>query len=118
MVIMSADSDVNPPPDPHPQSSPQKGPPSRPPRPGEKDDEHEDRQMKVGMRMIGSAMVFIGFLQDGCRNHGLSNDSLFHGNGAVGIFLCGEYHRSVYDHRLVDYLRPGLFSHWRGLVLA
>ncbi len=62
-MIMSADSDVNPPPDPLPQPSPPKGQPSRPPRPGEKDDEHEDRQMKVGMRMIGSVMVFIGFLQ-------------------------------------------------------
>jgi len=60
---MSADSDVNPPPDSLPQPSPPKGQPSRPPRPGEKDDEHEDRQMKVGMRMIGSVMVFIGFLQ-------------------------------------------------------
>ncbi len=58
---MSPPSDVNPPPDPHPTPSP--GQPSQPPRPGEKDDELEDRQMKVGMRMIGSAMVFIGFLQ-------------------------------------------------------
>jgi hypothetical protein len=57
---MPADSDVNPPPDPLPQPSPPAGQPSRP---REKDEESEDRHMKVGMRMIGSAMVFIGFLQ-------------------------------------------------------
>lgn len=60
---MPADSEVNRPPDPMPQPSPPSGRTSGPPRPREKDEESEDRQMKVGMRMIGSAMVFIGFLQ-------------------------------------------------------
>lgn len=60
---MPADPDSTPPPDPRPQPSPPAGQPSGPSRPREKDEDSEDRQMKVGMRMIGSAMVFIGFLQ-------------------------------------------------------
>lgn len=45
------------------QPSPEATPPPRRPRPQEEDMEtSEDRQMKVGMRMVGSAMVFIGFL--------------------------------------------------------
>ena len=60
---MTADSDVNPPSDPLPEPSPPAQPPSGPAPQREKDEDGEDRQMKVGMRMIGSAMVFIGFLQ-------------------------------------------------------
>jgi len=60
---MPADSEDNRPPDLLPQPSPLPGQPSGPSRPIEKDEESEDRQMRVGMRMIGSAMVFIGFLQ-------------------------------------------------------
>lgn len=60
---MAADSDPTPPPESPLQVPPPTGQPSRPPRPKEKDEETEDRQMKVGMRMVGSAMVFIGFLQ-------------------------------------------------------
>lgn len=60
---MPADPEINRPPEPTPQPVPSNGQPSGPPRPREKDEDSEDRQMKVGMRMIGSAMVFIGFLQ-------------------------------------------------------
>lgn len=45
------------------QPSSESPPPSGRPRPQDEDTEtSEDRQMKVGMRMVGSAMVFIGFL--------------------------------------------------------
>ena len=60
---MTADSDVNPSSDPLPEPSPPAQQPSGHPPQREKDDDGEDRQMKVGMRMVGSAMVFIGFLQ-------------------------------------------------------
>lgn len=46
--------------DPHPS---QKGPVTPPPPQLRDDDGGEDRQMKVGMKMVGSAMVFIGFIQ-------------------------------------------------------
>jgi hypothetical protein len=54
---------VRPPSDPDPSPPSPSGTPPRLPRQGDKDEESEDRQMKVGMRMVGSAMVFIGFLQ-------------------------------------------------------
>lgn len=38
-------------------------PPRRPHSQEEEQEGGEDRQMKVGMRMVGSAMVFIGFIQ-------------------------------------------------------
>ena len=60
---MAPDPEMTHPPDPPPQSTPPSGPPSGTSHSKDKDDETEDRQMKVGMRMIGSAMVFIGFLQ-------------------------------------------------------
>ena len=60
---MAPDPEIHPPPDPPPQSTPPSGQPSGTSRSKDKEDETEDRQMKVGMRMIGSAMVFIGFLQ-------------------------------------------------------
>ena len=37
--------------------------PRRSPPREEETESGEERQMKVGMRMVGSAMVFIGFLQ-------------------------------------------------------
>jgi len=37
--------------------------PSRPPIREEEVEEQENRQMRVAMKMVGSAMVFIGFLQ-------------------------------------------------------
>ncbi len=38
--------------------------PPRPPVPqSDLEDDNEDKQMQVAMRMVGSAMVFIGFLQ-------------------------------------------------------
>ena len=37
--------------------------PPRPPVQDEDPDSNEDKQMQVAMRMVGSAMVFIGFLQ-------------------------------------------------------
>lgn len=60
---MTTDPEVKRPPDPVPPPPPTPGQPPRPSPTREKDDETEDRQMKVGMRMVGSAMVFIGFLQ-------------------------------------------------------
>ena len=45
-----------------PPDSPEPTPPSH--SPSEDDtDSGEDRHMKVGMKMVGSAMVFIGFIQ-------------------------------------------------------
>ena len=38
-------------------------PPTRPPVREEEVEEQENRQMRVAMKMVGSAMVFIGFLQ-------------------------------------------------------
>lgn len=58
-------SDIEPQ-DPTPQSepTPPKAPQRQPPRPSEEEvDEKENLQMRVAMKMIGSAMVFIGFLQ-------------------------------------------------------
>ena len=63
MVIMSADPDMDRPPTPQSHPVPPNGRSTGPSRPKDKDEEGEDRQMKVGMRMMGSAMVFIGFLQ-------------------------------------------------------
>ncbi len=37
--------------------------PPRPPVQREDQDDNEDKQMQVAMKMVGSAMVFIGFLQ-------------------------------------------------------
>jgi hypothetical protein len=37
--------------------------PARPPVPEEESEEQENRKMRVAMKMVGSAMVFIGFLQ-------------------------------------------------------
>jgi cation transport ATPase len=37
--------------------------PPRPPAPQTEPEDNEDKQMQVAMRMVGSAMVFIGFLQ-------------------------------------------------------
>ena len=42
--------------------TPKPAPPKPPVRP-EDTDSNEDKQMQVAMRMVGSAMVFIGFLQ-------------------------------------------------------
>lgn len=54
-------------PDPDPQQStgPAASQPSPPRRPVREEDTeaNEDKQMQVAMRMVGSAMVFIGFLQ-------------------------------------------------------
>ena len=55
---MSSDADQQPTEDP---VAPK--PPARPPVREEEVEEQEDRQMQVAMKMVGSAMVFIGFLQ-------------------------------------------------------
>jgi len=60
MVTMTSELD---PQKPTPSSTPP-SPPMRQPRPpSEEDDDKENLQMRVAMKMIGSAMVFIGFLQ-------------------------------------------------------
>jgi hypothetical protein len=55
-----------------PDSDPERVPPHTPPThsgpasdppPQLREDDGDDRQMKVGMKMVGSAMVFIGFIQ-------------------------------------------------------
>ena len=49
-----------------PQSTDPVAPKPVPPRPPVRDEDPEDQenlQMQVAMRMVGSAMVFIGFLQ-------------------------------------------------------
>jgi hypothetical protein len=56
--MMSADPDQQPFEDPIAQKSP-----ARPPVQDEEVEEQENRQMRVAMKMVGSAMVFIGFLQ-------------------------------------------------------
>lgn len=58
-------NEPTPPPNPvDPAPDPPTPPPPRPvPSPEEDTESHEERQMKVGMKMIGSAMVFIGFIQ-------------------------------------------------------
>jgi len=55
---MSTDADQQPTEDP---VAPK--PPARPPVQDEEVEEQENRQMQVAMKMVGSAMVFIGFLQ-------------------------------------------------------
>ena len=55
---MSADPDQPPLEDPVAPKSP-----ARPPVQDEEVEEQENRQMRVAMKMVGSAMVFIGFLQ-------------------------------------------------------
>jgi len=55
---MSADSDQPPLQDPVAPKSP-----APPPVQDEEVEEQENRQMRVAMKMVGSAMVFIGFLQ-------------------------------------------------------
>jgi len=55
---MSADSDQPPLQDPVSPKSP-----APPPVQDEEVEEQENRQMRVAMKMVGSAMVFIGFLQ-------------------------------------------------------
>ena len=55
---MSADPDQPPLEDPVAPKSP-----PRPPVQDEEVEEQENRQMRVAMKMVGSAMVFIGFLQ-------------------------------------------------------
>ena len=55
---MSADPDQQPLKDPVTPKSP-----ARPPIQDEEVEEQENRQMRVAMKMVGSAMVFIGFLQ-------------------------------------------------------
>ena len=55
---MSADSDQPPLQDPVAPKSP-----ARPPVQDDEVEEQENRQMQVAMKMVGSAMVFIGFLQ-------------------------------------------------------
>ena len=61
---MASDSENKSPSDPLPQSPPPTEPAPRRSPPREEDPNvGEDRQMKVGMKMVGSAMVFIGFLQ-------------------------------------------------------
>jgi hypothetical protein len=55
---MSADPDQQPREDPVAPKSP-----ARPPVQDEEVEEQENRQMRVAMKMVGSAMVFIGFLQ-------------------------------------------------------
>ncbi len=50
---------------PQPQSNEPPTPKPTPPRPPirQEDSDTEDKQMQVAIRMVGSAMVFIGFLQ-------------------------------------------------------
>ena len=61
---MASDSENKSPSDPLSQSPPPTEPTPRRSPPREEDPNvGEDRQMKVGMKMVGSAMVFIGFLQ-------------------------------------------------------
>ena len=61
---MASDSESQSSADSLPQASPPAEPPQRrPPSRDEDQEAGEDRQMKVGMKMVGSAMVFIGFLQ-------------------------------------------------------
>ena len=49
---------------PQPEPTPAKAAPRQPPPPSDEDiDAKENLQMRVAMKMIGSAMVFIGFLQ-------------------------------------------------------
>ncbi len=55
---MSADEDQQQPEGPVAPKSP-----ARPPVPDEEIEEQENRKMRVAMKMVGSAMVFIGFLQ-------------------------------------------------------
>jgi hypothetical protein len=55
-------------PDTDPKHDPLHAPPTRSgpdsdPPPQLREDHDDDRQMKVGMKMVGSAMVFIGFIQ-------------------------------------------------------
>jgi hypothetical protein len=56
------------PPDSDPEHDPLHAPPTHSgpasdPPPQLREDDGDDRQMKVGMKMVGSAMVFIGFIQ-------------------------------------------------------
>lgn len=53
------DKETAPDPDPVPTNTPRHAPSSH----DQETEAGEDRQMKVGMRMVGSAMVFIGFIQ-------------------------------------------------------
>ena len=55
---MSSDEDQQ-----HPEDSPVPKPPLPAPVREEEVEEQENRQMRVAMKMVGSAMVFIGFLQ-------------------------------------------------------
>ena len=55
---MSSDQDQQ-----QPQESPAPKPPLPKPVRKEEVEEQENRQMRVAMKMVGSAMVFIGFLQ-------------------------------------------------------
>ncbi len=55
---MSSDQDQQ-----QPQESPAPKPPLPKPVREEEVEEQENRQMRVAMKMVGSAMVFIGFLQ-------------------------------------------------------
>ncbi len=55
---MSSDQDQQP-----PEDSGTPNAPAPPPVPDEEIEEQENRKMRVAMKMVGSAMVFIGFLQ-------------------------------------------------------
>ena len=85
---------------------------------------HEALQMKVAMKMVGSAMVFIGFIQVFMSVSIDVEISIFpmilyfSGLAPVGTFVRQDPRRPVRSDRLFPLLHPGLPQPRRSALLA
>ena len=85
---------------------------------------HEALQMKVAMKMVGSAMVFIGFIQVFMSASTGAEISIFPmilyfcGPGPVGVFVRSDSRGPVRGDRFFPLLHRRLHQHRRSALLA